>query len=120
VASHNPKVDLAKRQAVGVYRPVARFATKAQGDFRPVEGHKAPYNQGKPAPVAIPEGLVVKRFKAVAPRPERKRAGSVVGCNLGNAELCDVKHRKLRDRHPPCALSTYKPGASVLIARATR
>jgi hypothetical protein len=41
----DPKLDKAKRQAMGVFKAVPRFATRAEGDFRPTESAKSFYTQ---------------------------------------------------------------------------
>jgi hypothetical protein len=76
MAQRNAKVDLAKRQAVGIYRPVARFAVKAEGDFRPVEGAKDCYRDqaAKPCNPHTVAVTVLKPAKYVKPEGKRGMA----------------------------------------------
>ena len=59
--ARNPKMDLAKRQAVGINRPIARFAVgtayvpllELQRDRRSLEGEKPCYCSVKAEPVDV-------------------------------------------------------------------
>lgn len=73
------KFEKAKRQRLGIFGTVAPQWSPGEciGDYRPIEAHKAPYNQGK---AIVPEydPAMVRRFDNDArPVDYLRRKGSV-------------------------------------------
>jgi hypothetical protein len=73
--SRNAKLDLAKRQAVGIVRPIARFAVGTARDVpvvellkdrRALEAEKPCFNHAKPAPFDVTGHTVVTCAAAYA------------------------------------------------------
>lgn len=91
--ARNPKLDLAKRQAVGVYRAVPRFSIEAKGDIRPVEGMKPVYHS-KVTPAHL-EAIATFTGVVTVCKAGLNSSGRVVQCNDLNRRRggCDPRTR---------------------------
>jgi hypothetical protein len=126
--ARNPKLDLAKRQAVGIYRAVPRWAEEATGEFRTPDAAKSFYNQGKAQPVDV-TGLTVRKIEGGHITRKDSRA------MVGNRHVASLNHKTsratpqsrahmntfaFRSRQAPAAIIRWVPEGTQVLIPATR